>query len=235
MNDRSATTRSKRCAAHAAANAVPSRARAFSPSKFVTRGSAATRGSSWPRPTSTPTTCAAPRCSSTSLKPPLPWPRSRQVLPRASMPAVRERGIELQPTARDEAQLGVVGDPDLAVGRQVLTGLARRGPAARPEPAHPGVLDQPLRGGTRRRDAAAHEQLVGTHRVEASRRFRSGVSSGTNPACTAPASARRCTRPVRRSARSASRRPSSGAAGRPSRRGASAARRPCRRRTRRCA
>ena len=81
MNDRSATIRSKR----ANGSWLASRWRALTPSSAVTRGSAARRGWSWPWPTSTPTTCFAPRCSSTSVKPPVLWPRSRQVIPATSI------------------------------------------------------------------------------------------------------------------------------------------------------
>jgi len=65
--------------------------------------------------------------------------------------AVRERTVELQAAARHEAQLGIVGNLELAFLGQVFARLARHCPALRAEPAHCAGIDQPLRGRTRRR------------------------------------------------------------------------------------
>jgi len=65
--------------------------------------------------------------------------------------AVRERAVELQAAARHEAQLGIVGNLELAFLGQVFARLARHCPALRAEPAHCAGIDQPLRGRTRRR------------------------------------------------------------------------------------
>ena len=188
MNDRSATTRSKRCAAQPPRTpCLRERARS-APRSATTRGIGSARAdASWPWPTSTPTTCAAPRCSSTSLKP-----------PRAL--ADVEAGLAARRRCRQCASAASSLSPPRETKRSSASSVTRSrsrpaGPhrpcAARPSRAArasaPRRADQPLRGGTRRRDAAAHEQLVGTHRVEASRRFRSGVSSGSGPACTGPA------------------------------------------------
>ncbi|ENN89036.1 hypothetical protein RHSP_02134 [Rhizobium freirei PRF 81] len=62
------------------------RLRAFSPSILVTRGSAEMRGCIWPWPTSMEVTWAAPRCSSTSVKPPVDAPTSRHCCPCGSRP-----------------------------------------------------------------------------------------------------------------------------------------------------
>jgi hypothetical protein len=75
----------------------------------------------------------------------------------------RQRAVELQAAARDEAQLGVVGDLELGAARQVLARLGRHAPAGRRAPAHGAGGDQPLRGRSRRRHAALDEQLVGAH------------------------------------------------------------------------
>ena len=41
-------------------------------------------------------------------------------MPATSRPSARQRAFELQPAARDEAQLGVVGDLELGVARAGL-------------------------------------------------------------------------------------------------------------------
>jgi len=97
------------------------------------------------------------------------------------------------PAARHPAQLGVVGDLQLAALGQLVARLARCRPARRAAPAHRALRDQPLRGRARRRETALHEQLVGAH-------CRS-LSSGKCRACRALASARRCRPPAPRSAR----------------------------------
>ena len=203
----------------------------MTPSSAITRGSAreprdaAGRGRRRRRPRR-----FAPRCSSTSVKPPVLWPTSRHVMPVTSIARARQRAVELQAAARDEAQLGVVGDLDVGAGR---TGPRPPSPATR-QPAAARQRTAPVaisrcaadRVGARPRSTSSWSARIASS---------PSLSSGRCRACTALASARRCRRPARRSARSASRRPSSGAGARPSRRGASAGRRPCRRRRRRCA
>ena len=77
-------------------------ARASTPSRDRTRGSAARRGSNCPWPTSTATTRLAPRASSTSVKPPVEAPRSRQAKPRGVEPErVERRGGAQHLAARD--------------------------------------------------------------------------------------------------------------------------------------
>ena len=76
----------------------------------------------------------------------------------------RQRTLELEPAARYEAQLGVVGHLELAGIGQVLAGLARHGPRAARTPAHRAAFDQALGGRACRRKAALHEELIGAHR-----------------------------------------------------------------------
>jgi hypothetical protein len=118
----------------------------------------------------------------------------------------RQRAVELQPAARDEAQLGVVGDLDVGSLGQVLARLGRHAPARRRAPAHAPVAIS--RCAADRVGAMPRSTSSWSARIASSRR---PLSSGSCRACTGPSSARRCRPPARRSARSASRRPSSGA------------------------
>ena len=65
-----------------------------------TRSSLRSHQSSWPRPTSSAITCAAPRCSRQSVKPPVEAPMSRQRRPSSRSEAVQRR-LQLQAAARD--------------------------------------------------------------------------------------------------------------------------------------
>ncbi len=81
MNDRSATT-----TCGGGATRAGSSVRTFTRSSTVTRSSVRSDQASWPYPTSAATTCAAPARSSTSVKPPVDAPASRQRLPATSRP-----------------------------------------------------------------------------------------------------------------------------------------------------
>ena len=88
MNDRSATTRSKPLdRPQAVERIVRQRARIEALERWSTRGSAARRGCELAAAdVDADDARRAPRCSSTSVKPPVLWPRSRQVMPATSMP-----------------------------------------------------------------------------------------------------------------------------------------------------
>ena len=72
-------------------------ARASRPSSETTRLSAARRGASCPRPTSTAITFAAPRAKSTSVKPPVEAPTSRQTRPEGSSAKASSAAASLTP------------------------------------------------------------------------------------------------------------------------------------------
>ena len=72
----------------------------------MTRASVRSRQSSWPRPTSSAMTLAAPRCSSTSVKPPVDAPTSSARRPDGSMREDVERVRELDAAAADIRVIG---------------------------------------------------------------------------------------------------------------------------------
>ena len=80
MNATSIVTRPTRCGTSSGVSS-----RALTPSRTRTRGSLRRRQSSWPRPTSSAMTLAAPRCSSTSVNPPVDAPTSSAWRPRGSI------------------------------------------------------------------------------------------------------------------------------------------------------
>src|ERR1700749_2641945 len=81
MNDRSATT-----TPGGGATRTGSSERTLTRSSTVTPSSFLSDQASWPYPTPAATTCAAPARSSTSVKPPVDAPASRQRLPATSRP-----------------------------------------------------------------------------------------------------------------------------------------------------
>ena len=91
----------------------------------MTRGSAASPASSWPCPTSIAVTCAAPRSSSTCVKPPVEAPMSSAKRPCRIEPEMVEAGDQLQRGARDIALRRVV-DLDRCIDGNALAGLAGR-------------------------------------------------------------------------------------------------------------
>src|SRR6185369_7668231 len=102
--------------------------------------------------------------------------------------AGRQRAFELQATARNVTRFGAVQQLHLRLWRQLLAILDDALPRTAVEPAH-ARGDQALGLRARGRKATFDEKLVGTQ-----------LNTGTYRPCTGPASARRCTRPARRSA-----------------------------------
>ena len=117
MNDTSMVTTST---GYGTTSAVS--ARALTPSRTMTRESVRSRQSSWLCPTSSAMTDSAPRCSSTSVNPPVDAPiSSARSVPDVEAEHV-ERMRELDAAAAD---VGMVGraEHDLRVGRDRRTGL----------------------------------------------------------------------------------------------------------------
>ena len=129
--------------------------RAFVRSSTVTRGSFLIRGCSWPWPTSSAITRAAPRCSSTSLKPPVEAPRSRQSSPAGSTANASSAFASLPP-ARETYGGGLLDLErralvDLLARLRCGRGRARRSRA--PAPGRGSPRARARRGA--RRDACA--------------------------------------------------------------------------------
>ena len=129
--------------------------RASSPSCALTRGSAASRGSNWPWPTSTATTERAPRVSSTSVKPPVEAPTSRQARPRGIELEGVERGGELEAAARGPGMGRARLDPRV-LGERV-GGLAHFLAVGADQPGG----DRRLRARAAGEEAAFDEQKIG--------------------------------------------------------------------------
>ena len=128
------------------AASAASRWRALTPSRAVTRGSPRSLACNWPWPTSTPTTEAAPRGQQHVGEAAGALADVQAVLARHVDAGAGQRRVELEPGARHPAQLGVVGDLDLAALGQVFAGLARQRPACARRASARRRLDQPLRG-----------------------------------------------------------------------------------------
>ncbi len=75
----------------------------------------------------------------------------------------RQRAVELQTAARDEAELGVVDDFEGAAVTDLFAGLPGDAPAGRRMPAQAAALDQARGGRSRRRQPTLHGKHVGTH------------------------------------------------------------------------
>ena len=75
--------------------------------------------------------------------------------------AVRDRGVELEAAARDEADLGIVGHLERRVIGKRLAGFPGHHPRAAAAPAKGALRNQPGRSGARGRDAALDGQDVG--------------------------------------------------------------------------
>ena len=92
MNATSIVTRSTGCGTSTSVSA-----RALTPSRTMTRGSLRSRQSSCPWPTSSAMTLAAPRCSRTSVKPPVEAPMSSARRPSTTMPNASSAWASLTP------------------------------------------------------------------------------------------------------------------------------------------
>src|SRR6266540_2979867 len=129
MNDRSATVRSTWPPIASA-----SRKRTLRPSCTWTRGWLRSRASSCPWPTSTAITRAAPRSSSTSVKPPVDAPASRQRRPATSIPRRSSVGSSLPPPRLAQRRPGEASWIGSAAAT-ILDGLAAGAPETSTRPA----------------------------------------------------------------------------------------------------
>ena len=120
-----------------------------------TRGSCASSGTSWPCPTSRATTCSAPWCSSTWVKPPVEAPTSRQRRPCTASPCGPNASSARQQLVRRPAHpvSRTAGDGEvLLLGH----GHGRLGRDPAVEQHEPGV-DQLARLPARTRQTATHQ------------------------------------------------------------------------------
>ncbi len=148
-----------------------SRRRASVASRLTTRGSAASFGWSWPWPTSTAYTLSAPRLRSTSVKPPVEAPRSRQMRPRGSIAKASSAAASFTPP-RDTQGCGASAAIS-AFGPDLIRSLRDRRSVDRHEPGR----DRRLRLGAAREEAALDEEKIGApagHRRLLPRRANSG-------------------------------------------------------------
>ena len=145
------------------------------PSMTSTRGSLRSRQSNCPCPTSSATTCRAPRCSSTSVNPPVDAPMSSAVAPAHVDRERVERMRELQPAASDVRVIGRARARPRMSGAHERAGLERRAGSRLHLPRH----DQRPRPLTRRRETTVDEQ-----RVEADLLHRGEGRRSRNAQCT---------------------------------------------------
>ena len=132
------------------------RNRALTCSRTVTRGSVRSRQSSCPCPTSSATTWRAPRCSRTSVNPPVDAPMSSADLPSAAMLNVSSAWASLMPPRLTYGWSGVSRTMS-AVSSTAVPAFTAGDPSTRTWPAR--ISD---RARSRRRQPARDEQHIKT-------------------------------------------------------------------------
>ena len=119
------------------------RVRAFVRSMETTRGSARSDSASWPRPDVEGVDAAAPRCSRTSVKPPVDAPTSRQTRPLGSISNASSAAASLWPP-RTDVRLRL-DEVDGVVGSRSRRACGRAAPRRprRPAPCRPARAPAP--------------------------------------------------------------------------------------------